>query len=368
MKSHSIGLILIVFPTILSIATARQSVSYNGAAESHDSGGGLGLSSSYRSLGSIGLIGSGLVSSNYAIFAGYPAQIDCLPAPVLQVEQPSGAVVIDGSGRNLGVVNPGSQIQMAFTVRNTGSATLQVTGNSITGTHEADFSVGFPDGTEVAAGGSVPMTLTFHPGASGARNATLTLQSNDADGAYEITLTGTGNTAPTFAGYSVATPWQTAASISLGKLLSKAADADGDTLTVTAAGPNSAQGGTALLQSGAILYTPPTAFSGNDTFSVTIADTYGATVSGTVTVTVGPDPNSGGQGLNTPQLTILPGGHVGIALQGIPGRQYQIQRSPDLTPGSWTTIATVTAASNGAVEFTDEDPPDPSGFYRLRKP
>jgi len=69
--------------------------------------------------------------------------------------------------------------------------------------------------------------------------------------------------------------------------------------------------------------------------------------------------------LNTPQLTMLPGGHVGIAFQGIPGRQYQIQRSTNLS--TWTTIATVTAASNGAVEFTDEDPPDPSGFYRLRK-
>jgi len=123
---------------------------------------------------------------------------------------------------------------------------------------------------------------------------------------------------------------------------------------------------TAVLQSGSILYTPPAAFSGSDTFSLTITDALGATVSGTVTVTVGrPDPNSGGQGLNTPQLTMLPGGHVGIAFQGIPGRQYQIQRSTNLS--TWTTIATVTAAGNGAVEFTDEDPPDPSGFYRLRK-
>jgi len=87
-------------------------------------------------------------------------------------------------------------------------------------------------------------------------------------------------------------------------------------------------------------------FSGSDTFSVTLTDALGATVSGTVTVTVGPDPNSGVQGLNTPQLTILPGGHVGIAFQGIPGRQYQIQCSTNLS--TWTTTATVTAASDGA--------------------
>jgi hypothetical protein len=63
---------------------------------------------------------------------------------------------------------------------------------------------------------------------------------------------------------------------------------------------------------------------------------------------------------------VLPGGYVGIAFQRIPGRFYQIQRSTNLS--DWTTIATLTVAENGAVEFTDEDPPEASGFYRLRKP
>ena len=52
---------------------------------------------------------------------------------------------------------------------------------------------------------------------------------------------------------------------------------------------------------------------------------------------------------------------------GIPGRQYQIQRSPDMAEGSWQTIAIITAAANGAVTFTDESPPQPNGFYRLRR-
>lgn len=357
-----------LYPIVLSVvcpfvAEARQSSAYSTTAEINDAGGGLASSLSYRSLSSIGAIGDLPSSTNYALIAGHPAQVDALPAPMLQLEQPSGSVVTDGGGRYLGVVNPGSQIQMAFTVRNTGSATLQVTGNSITGTHEADFSVGFPDGTEVAAGGSVPMTLIFQPGASGTRNASLTLQSNDADGVYQITLTGTGNTAPTFAGYSVATPWQTAASISLGKLLSKAADADGDTLTVTAAGPNSAQGGTAVLQSGSILYTPPANFSGSDTFSVTLADPHGATVSGTVTVGVAPNPTSGGVGVNPPQITMLGNGDASVGSQGIPGRTYMVQRSTDLS--YWTTIGTTVAASNGVVTFIDENPPPGSAFYRL---
>jgi hypothetical protein len=160
----------------------------------------------------------------------------------------------------------------------------------------------------------------------------------------------------------VSTAYQTAAGISLGKLLAKAADADGDARSVAAAGPASAEGGTAVL-GGTLLYTPPTGFSGTDTFPVTITDAHGATVIGSVTV--GPGPNAGGQGVNVPQLTILPGGHVVITFQGIPGRQYQIQRSTNLS--TWTTIATVTAEANGAVTFTDEDPPESNGFYRLRK-
>jgi hypothetical protein len=85
-------------------------------------------------------------------------------------------------------------------------------------------------------------------------------------------------------------------------------------------------------------------------------------------VTVGANPSGGGQSVNPPQLTVLTGGDIGISFQGIPGRSYQIQRSPDMTDGSWQTIATVTAANNGAVTFTDNDPPPGAGYYRMRIP
>jgi uncharacterized delta-60 repeat protein len=271
---------------------------------------------------------------------------------------------------DFGQVRPsGGSLARVFTITNSGSGELNLSGTprvSVTGSDAFSITLQPASATVAAGGGTQTFEVTFTPTSAGTHNATISIANDDPDEhPFTFALTGTGNTAPTFAGYNVATPWHTAASISLGKLLAKAVDADGHALTVTAAGPASAQGGTAALQSGSILYTPPAAFSGSDTFSVTLTDDLGAMVSGTVTVTVGPDPNSGGQGLNTPQLTILPGGHVGIAFQGIPGRQYQIQRSSDLS--NWTTIATVTAASNGAVEFTDEDPPEGSGFYRLRR-
>jgi alpha-tubulin suppressor-like RCC1 family protein len=193
--------------------------------------------------------------------------------------------------------------------------------------------------------------------------------SNEGGTSYGADMTFTTNRPPTFSGYAFSTPYQTAASVSLRKLLAKGADPDGDLLTVTAAGPASTMGGTVALQPTAILYTPPASFSGIDTFALTLSDGRGGTVNGTVTVTVGPAPAGGGAGApptNPPILTMLPGGHVGIQFQGIPGRSYQIERSTDMVV--WQTIATVTAGPTGVVSFTDESPPQPSAFYQLALP
>ena len=296
------------------------------------------------------------------------AYIFTLAGAVPDIALAQVGAVADGGSVACGTVTVGSSsVPLTFTITNPGTADL--TGLAFSpadGANPSDFTMSALSGTTVpASGGSVTFTVTFTPGASGARSAVIHITSNvtGSKNPYDITLTGSGNTAPAFTGYSVSTPYQTAASISLGHLLTQAADADADSLTATAAGPVSAQGGTAVLQAVSILYTPPTAFSGTDTFPVTITDARGASVNGTVTVTVGPNPNSGGQGNNTPQLTMLPGGDVGLAFQGISGHSYQVQRSTDLT--NWTTLATVVAAANGSVNHTDEDPPPGTAFYRF---
>lgn len=177
----------------------------------------------------------------------------------------------------------------------------------------------------------------------------------------------TTNSPPTFAGYAIATPYQTPAAVTLGKLLEKAADADGDSLSVTACGPGSSNGGTAVLQPAAILYTPPAEFSGTDTFAVTISDAGGASVIATVTVTVGPAPGAGGLGVNPPVLTALPDGRMEIVFQGIPGRSYTVQRSVSGLD-HWTTLATIAADAAGRLSFIDDSPPPGSAFYRLGIP
>lgn len=176
----------------------------------------------------------------------------------------------------------------------------------------------------------------------------------------------TASNPPVFAGYSISTPFQTAANVSLRKLLARATDPDGDVISVTAAGPASTHGGLVLLQASGILYTPPAGFSGSDTFSVTLTDSGGAARSGRVTATVGPGPAAGGATVNPPQITLLPGGEIGVKFQGIPGRTYRIQRSTDMS--TWANLATVTANASGAMTFTDEAPPQPSAYYRLALP
>nr|MCU0781629.1 Ig-like domain-containing protein [Akkermansiaceae bacterium] len=219
-------------------------------------------------------------------------------------------------------------------------------------------------------GGWQQVTLTAAQLAALDQNATYTLDLIDAGhggwgwvGMDTVSIPGNFNHPPTFAGFAAGTPYETATEISLGKILAEASDPDGDALSVTAAGPASAQGGTAVLGVEGILYRPPAGFSGDDTFSVTITDTHGASVTGTVTVTVA---GNSGVGSNPPTVTLLPGGDARIDFQGIPGRSYEVQRSTDLE--NWAVLSTVVAGPTGAVTYTDEDPPEGSAFYRLRKP
>ena len=172
---------------------------------------------------------------------------------------------------------------------------------------------------------------------------------------------GSPNDPPVFNGHAFTTPYGTAAAVSAATLVAASSDPNGDAIVVTAAGPASAHGGVVSLGGGDIHYTPPAGYSGADSFQITLTDARGATASGTVDVTVQPEPFT-----PPPVLTRLPGGQVGISYQGIAGQSYEIERSTDLT--GWTVLATVTAAGNGAVTYTDPTPPAGKAFYRIRKP
>ena len=156
-------------------------------------------------------------------------------------------------------------------------------------------------------------------------------------------------------------------SISVSKMTSKARGVLGTTVTVASVAATSEQGATVALAGSAIQYTPALGFSGVDRFRVTFTSSTG-TIVGLIEMTTAA--TSGGSGsshlANPARLSPLSGGRMGIQFNGIPGVAYQLQRSTDLA--SWTTIATITAGSRGEIDFTDDNPPAPNGFYRLFKP
>lgn len=86
-----------------------------------------------------------------------------------------------------------------ITLTNTGGGVLAISGIARTGTNATDFVASgtcAATPTTVPPGGNCTIGATFTPGATGARSATLTLQSNAATNP-PIALTGTGTVAAT---------------------------------------------------------------------------------------------------------------------------------------------------------------------------
>jgi hypothetical protein len=79
-------------------------------------------------------------------------------------------------------------IMRTFTIQNTGSATLNI--SSISNSNTTDFTVGTAP-TTVSAGGSATFTVTLNSATTGTKNATITINNDDAnEGAYDFAITG----------------------------------------------------------------------------------------------------------------------------------------------------------------------------------
>lgn len=94
---------------------------------------------------------------------------------------------------DFGTQTTGTQA-IVYTIQNTGTGTLNISSITSTGTNAGDFVVsGAP--TTVAASGSETFTVTFDPLATGTRNATITINSDDCDeAAYDFAVQGVGDT------------------------------------------------------------------------------------------------------------------------------------------------------------------------------
>ena len=93
-----------------------------------------------------------------------------------------------------GTVHVGSSSNYAFTIQNTGLATLNISGASVSGT---GFSVVGSVPSSISAGGSDTITVGFSPSSVGSHTGTLSINSDDLDTpALNIGLEGTGDSAP----------------------------------------------------------------------------------------------------------------------------------------------------------------------------
>lgn len=96
---------------------------------------------------------------------------------------------------DFGDVNIGESATRTFVIENNGLGNLNVSGIALSGTAAADYSF-TPAPTlplSVVTAGTYTVTVKFIPSATGSRNATFTVNSNDADEAtYDFAITGKG--------------------------------------------------------------------------------------------------------------------------------------------------------------------------------
>jgi hypothetical protein len=210
--------------------------------------------------------------------------------------------------------------------------------------------------------GTAP-NLTYNPAANYHGSDSFTFKVNDgtvdsATATVSITVTEV-KAIPVFSGYTASVKTGKTLAIAPAKILARASDPDGGAVTLTRVFGPSAQGGTVSL-TGTVNYTPAASFTGTDSFDIELTGSQGGTLRATLVITVTGD---AALGLNQTELNVHDG-VVDLTFRGIPGRSYTIQRSTNLT--TWTTLATVTAAVDGKIRFTDTTPPQPSGYYRTQ--
>lgn len=119
--------------------------------------------------------------------------------------QGNNLTIIDGdvtpgtaNNTDFGSVPVHNNVTKTFTVQNTGTGTLTLSGVMITGTDAADFSlVGAPTFPLILQANSTQtLTVQFAPSAGGLRTAGLNIASNDADEApYDYAIQGRGTEA-----------------------------------------------------------------------------------------------------------------------------------------------------------------------------
>jgi hypothetical protein len=123
----------------------------------------------------------------------------CYSAPEINVKQASTNLISGSGSFSLGTVTTGSSSSATtFTIENTGTSTLNITGTpkvAISG-HTSDFTIDQTStSATVSASGTTTFTVTFSPTTTGARSAIISIANDDSnENPYTFTVSGTGAT------------------------------------------------------------------------------------------------------------------------------------------------------------------------------
>ncbi|MFH1068391.1 MAG: choice-of-anchor D domain-containing protein [Candidatus Glassbacteria bacterium] len=132
----------------------------------------------------------GQISATLSILSNDPAQ-PILPVRVSGsgIAPPAPQIVLSADSLSFGNVNVGSSKKLTFNIINQGNANLTV---SAIASNDTVFSVATISST-LSPTQSIPIDVTFRPVAAGAKNAVLTIRSNDpARGTLTFAVSGTG--------------------------------------------------------------------------------------------------------------------------------------------------------------------------------
>ncbi len=103
-------------------------------------------------------------------------------------------------GSDFGLVNLTASASQSFTIQNTGTIDLTLSGTpmvELSGVNPADFSIALQPTSPLAPAGSTTFTVGFTPAALGLRQATISIANNDSDeNPYTFTIQGTGRSVP----------------------------------------------------------------------------------------------------------------------------------------------------------------------------
>jgi FG-GAP-like repeat/Abnormal spindle-like microcephaly-assoc'd, ASPM-SPD-2-Hydin len=165
----------------------------NGSVVNAFLGNGDGTFQSAQSLGSNSGI-YGMVLGNFATNGGFGVAVG--NGTSLQVFLQT--ITVSPSSFNFGSIGVGSaSAAHTFTITNATANTAHITGISFTGTNAGDFSETDTCLTSaLASNATCTVSVTFTPGANGARSTTLSLADDAPGSPHTASLTGTGTAAP----------------------------------------------------------------------------------------------------------------------------------------------------------------------------